>query len=169
LCSKLAHAFRHYRKVPTSAELRLYRNIDPTFPARSTLDNHFPTKAELIARLREWLNTAEGYDDVAALLPAAEAAPQRRAIRTTSKDGYVYLLRSGAHYKIGKSDEIERRIKEIRVGLPEAATLEHTILADDPSGFEAYWHKRFADRRLNGEWFKLSPTDVLAFKRRKFQ
>ncbi len=169
LLSKLAEAFRHYGKIPSTAELRMYCNVDPNFPHHSTLDNHYPTKAEMLIRLRNWLIDTGNYDDVLAMLPVFEIAPRRREPKASAKDGFVYLLRLGGCYKIGKSDEIERRIKEILIALPEATSLEHTILTVDPSGIEAYWHKRIADRRLNGEWFKLSACDVLAFKRRKFQ
>jgi len=118
------------------------------------------------ARLAKWIGESGEYHDLLSMFEVVEltAAPS-----APSKEGLVYLIKAGAHYKIGRSDELERRVKEIRIALPESATLEHSIRTDDPAGIESCWHRRFADRRANGEWFKLTPSDVAAFKRRKYQ
>lgn len=167
LLRKVAEAFRHYGRVATDGELALYRQVDSEFPWRQTIGARLGPKADLIATLREWTKERPEFADVAAMLPeASTAAPTPRAQR---RDGSVYLIQSGPHFKIGRSDQLERRVKEIRIALPDAAVLVHTITTDDPPGIEAYWHRRFADRRANGEWFKLTPADVLAFRRRKFQ
>ena len=165
---QVAEAYRYFGRAATDGELRLYGRTRPDFPAHSTISSHFAGKAGLIAALRTWVSERPDFKDVSALLPSdvlAPAAPRQ----AKSKDGSVYLIQSGPHYKIGRSDELERRVKEIRIALPAAALLVHAITTDDPPGIEAYWHRRFADRRANGEWFKLTPADVLAFKRRKFQ
>jgi Meiotically up-regulated gene 113 len=84
--------------------------------------------------------------------------------------GYVYLLRSGRRYKIGKSGDPSRRFREVKLELPEETHQVHSIPTDDPSGIESYWHQRFKNKRVrNTEFFELDASDVQAFKRRKYQ
>jgi hypothetical protein len=162
---KFIEGARHYRRLPTSMELRMYRRTHPGFPNEKTLRSYFGSTAKLLSNLRTWLTDKPDYGDVMEMLGAGAEETKSSKLN----EGLVYLIRSGAHYKIGRSDELERRVKEIRIALPEAATLVHSIRTDDPAGIEAYWHRRFADRRAHGEWFKLTNADVAAFKRRKYQ
>lgn len=165
--TKLAQACRHYGRIPASMELRLYKKIDPDFPNEKVMLAGYGGKAGLVRRLAEWARGDDAYADIVTMV--GEEAASEEAPKIIAQEGLVYLIKSGAHYKIGRSDELERRVKEIRIALPEAATLIHSIRTDDPAGIEAYWHRRFADRRANGEWFKLSNADVAAFKKRKYQ
>ena len=165
ILTSFIEAARHYKRLPTIMEIRMFKRQREDFPNEKTIHSYFGSKDGLLSNLRTWLEGKSGYDDIVEMLgpeTASKAAPN-------VNEGLVYLIKSGSHYKVGRSDELERRVKEIRIALPEAATLVHSIRTDDPAGIEAYWHRRFADKRANGEWFKLTNADVAAFKKRKFQ
>jgi hypothetical protein len=154
--------------VPTGRELQLLRrNGNQSAPSPRIIGEHFHGQGGVVEALRELSFRDPNYEYLRGLLPAPKT--QARPTKTAISEGWVYLIKSGEFYKIGRSDELERRIKEITIALPDKAVLLHSIQTDDPAGIETYWHRRFADRRANGEWFKLTMADVAAFKRRKFQ
>lgn len=68
-------------------------------------------------------------------------------------------------YKIGRTNLVDHRLPELGATSAVEPTLLHEIKTDDPVGVEAYWHARFADKRMRGEWFRLNAADVKAFKR----
>jgi hypothetical protein len=76
-------------------------------------------------------------------------------------------MKSGAHYKIGRTNSVGRRAYELAIQLPERLELLHPFETDDPVGIERYRHARFAEKRANGEWFKLTAADACARLRRR--
>jgi hypothetical protein len=168
LLSRLADVCAHYGRMPTAAEFELVR-VEKGLPSYSTYENNFGREDEMVAALREWLSENGDQNGLLSVLPEVQAISREVSSPRKAAEGFVYLLRSGRHFKIGRSEDLERRVKQVSVALPEAVQLEHAIRTDDPAGIEAYWHRRFADKRANGEWFALSGEDVRAFKRRSFQ
>jgi len=167
--SKLVTETRRLGRMPTVAELSLRRRQDDTFPSPRVFERFGP-KASWAQQVLDYCNGRNDCSDVVEivtpLLPA-ESAPYETASAAPT-EGFVYLLKSGRHYKIGRTFDVGRRKYDLAIQLPEAVTEEHVIRTDDPTGIERYWHARFADRRKNGEWFELTRADVTAFKRRKF-
>jgi hypothetical protein len=165
-------ACRHYGRVPTRDEIEIYRKSEPSIPSEQAIKRHFGRKADLIVALAQRAAADKTYADIAMILPVNQqpsSSLSKQASPPKTEEGFVYLIKSGDFYKVGRSDDLERRVKEIRIAMPDKATLVHSIRTDDPAGIEAYWHRRFADKRANGEWFKLHSVDVSAFKRRKYQ
>lgn len=170
ILSKLAGLVRKKGRFPTSAEMRLEKKLDLDFPWHNTI-TRLGNKETLTAKLREFCTKHDSYQDLVQLLsPVSENANQEplNSYRQAAERGCVYLLRSGKFFKIGCTNDIGRRSYELRIQLPEKSKLIHEIKTDDPKGIEFYWHRRFADKRANGEWFSLSQDDIAAFKRRKF-
>jgi len=61
------------------------------------------------------------------------------------------LIKSGRFYKIGRTNAAGCRQYELGIQLPEGVKEIHVIRTDDPNGIEAYWHKRFNEKRKKGE------------------
>jgi hypothetical protein len=170
LLEKYAQFARELGRLPTSADLRLKARQDDQFPSMSSFDSRW-RKCDLVARLLEHCRDREGYDDVVRL--CEEYSPRNRDAAEKPRGaafeiGFVYLIKSGRYFKIGKTNAVGRREYELAIQLPEKPKTVHVIRTDDPDGIEGYWHKRFAEKRKNGEWFDLTNGDVAAFKRRKF-
>lgn len=172
LLESLAGFARELGHFPVANELKLRARAEPGFPWHSTFAR-FGRKHELVTRLRDFA-MARGYEDVVVLCDAlgeqaARSEPGSENAAEPGADlGYVYLMKSGRYYKVGRSNAVGRRERELAIQLPEKVEVVHSIKTDDSVGIENYWHGRFGERRKNGEWFELTAKDVGAFKRRKF-
>jgi hypothetical protein len=162
---------RELGRFPVVAEIRMKVRTDPSFPNDKTF-GRFGQKREFAAKILDYCRTRSGYDDVTALCTPIAHHPDAKARRDVDGSqavlGYVYLMKSGKFYKLGRSNAAGRREYELGIQLPEKLKTVHVIRTDDPAGIETYWHRRFEEKRKNGEWFDLGGADIAAFKRRKF-
>ncbi len=156
---------RELQALPTEAEWR-HRKIQPTVSGYCKKLNL--RWSEMPGRFREWASDKPEWKDVVHICVSQSASKPRGAKqKTLAVRGYVYLAKSGIHFKIGKTNAVGRREYELRLQLPERVKTIHVIKTDDPAGIEAYWHKRFEAKRKQGEWFQLSKDDIDAFKSRE--
>lgn len=74
---------------------------------------------------------------------------------------YVYLMYDGCNYKIGKSKDPEKRLRELATANPNIK-----LIAYSDSVVEKYIHKLFEHKRLfspsgkKSEWFDLNEDDL---------
>jgi hypothetical protein len=177
LLVQLAGFIRELGRYPTVSEMRMRKRLDDAFPNHKVLERRAASRTELVRMLVAFCERVGDWDDVMQVCQAIlSAAPESLVAEDSDEDdlvtGYVYLalMKVGREkrFKIGKANLVEQRTRQVAVNLPEELELIHVICTDDAYGIEAYWHKRFADKRRGGEWFELTVEDVRVFKRRKF-
>lgn len=168
LLGRYAAFARELGRLPTKGELGVRHHSDPLFPSLAVW-GRFGKKEQLVEAVADYCNKEECQDVLQMCVGYIhrDVVPEQ-STRRGKEFGFVYMVKSGRHFKIGRSNATGRREYEIALQLPQRASKIHEIRTDDPAGIEEYWHKRFADKRRNGEWFELTAGDVAAFRRRKF-
>ena len=172
LLEKLIELIQELGIFPTKAHIQLKRRRDKSFPSMGPF-RRLGTKPERPLKVLEYCKSRSDLQEVASIcLSIAKDTQKERAPKhlTSNQEtyGFVYIMKSGKYYKIGRSNCVEKREHELKIQLPEKPKLVHKIKTDDPVGIEKYWHERFKDKRKGGEWFDLSADEVKAFKQRKF-
>jgi hypothetical protein len=160
LLEKFVGLIRELGHFPIHGEVRRKSIKDPTFSSHTVFDR-LGGKHKLAGLIIEYCKSRNGFDDVLDTCTGVIPAKTRSAKtdRESAKQeivGFVYLMKFGRHHKIGKTNAVGRRERELAIQLPEKANTVHVIKTDDPTGIEAYWHKRFEPKRGNGEWFDLT-------------
>jgi Meiotically up-regulated gene 113 len=169
LIQKFIELVRELKRVPVDGEYRRKARSDKSFPGHQAW-RRFGGKRALLKMVARYCKGNPGYEDVTSILDAHASAVERgsdvvKKSGRTIATGFVYLMKSGRHYKIGRTNAVGRRTRELTIEIPVPPKTVHSIETDDPVGVESYWHNRFRDKRGAGEWFELTPDDVVAFKR----
>lgn len=173
LCEMFIATIREEGKWPTRGILDVKHFNDTSFPHSVTFYSKLGLTSGLAQSILEYIEDRKGFDDIEdicnSVLKKFENRDQTSEKNTEAEHGWVYLFKHGQynHYRIGRTSDLLRRGNEIRIQLPERAKLIHEIETVDPVGIETYWLNRFKDKKLNGDWFKLTSADVKEFKRWK--
>lgn len=128
------------------------------------------------ASSQEYWDLPKGYETLADDLVAVSTLREEYNRKMNMRDhvekyrdahhGYVYLFRlSTGHFKIGFSNNPQRRGREIISGLPLTLDLIHQIPSNQIACLEDELHKHFRAKRYeNTEWFTLQDADIAYVK-----
>jgi hypothetical protein len=128
ILEKYISFLRELGRVPLTAELRIKARSDTSFPSHG-LFAKLGGKQALIAGVREH-REAHNISDVITMLPAqAGALPEPHATENEPKvpTGYVYLMKSGRHFKIGRTNSVGRRGRELGIKIPIPPSTLHVM------------------------------------------
>lgn len=64
----------------------------------------------------------------------------------------IYFIRQGKYVKIGRTNNLDRRFRELKTGAPKELRLVAAM--EGESETESALHYMFRDLRVEGEWFR---------------
>lgn len=104
----------------------------------------------------EWLRYDRLLKRIAPKALVSESA--RAAFVAERSAGFVYVIRIGRRYKIGKAEDWRRRIAGAM--FPRPPQVICVIATDNRHALERSLHVKYKDMRLHGEWFGLGDAHI---------
>jgi len=75
-------------------------------------------------------------------------------VKKPTKHTHLYVISAGDLFKIGITNNIERRMKALQTGNPHPLQLEYLDERKNPQKAEKYLHREFQKNHVHGEWFE---------------
>lgn len=173
LTKQMISVIRKLGRYPSLSKLRI-ENYNSGFSYYEAIKKR--KKYKVVNNIVEFCRNNKNYQDILEICtPLLKELEENKTSVESSfigVVGYVYLIKStlmhATVYKIGKTNDLERRSKELNQPSNDQILI-HSIETDDPDGVESYWHKRFESKRYKNkeEWFILKPQDIQSFKKWK--
>lgn len=154
---------RACKEWPATQKLRALERAKGGGVAQGYINRHgVPGLRKLV---RDYCKGRLEYSDVYELCRSSAVLPTEDD-RAPVPTGHVYLLTAGRNvFKLGKTNNVGRRAREIGQLVPYEVNHVHDILTVDPDGVEAYWKRRWQGKAVKGsEFYKLSASEVREFK-----
>ena len=81
------------------------------------------------------------------------------------KKRYLYILSDGVYYKVGISNDYNKRFGNIQSGNAKKVVPLWIIECEDAGYLERCIHRAFFDKKVRGEWYEFN-YDTLKYLRR---
>lgn len=132
----------------------VYENKLRALEMKEVRKNPFVNIKAMVAEMDECIEWAKSY--------RPEPKPTfTRKVRA----GYVYLVQEPkGTYKIGRALDVQDRMRTFGIKLPYKVDLLAVIQSGDYVATEQELHFKFAEKRVDGEWFALTDEDVAYIK-----
>lgn len=90
---------------------------------------------------------------------------KKKSSGLSSFKDWLYVLKCGEFYKIGVSNWVEKRVKQIQNGNPYKVEVIIKYHYENSYYLEKLFHQKFFRKNTGGEWFKLSKKEILEIKK----
>lgn len=168
LCNWLANDCWSKSDTPlNSADARLIRDFAearlnaPEFSMKSCGERCCqPTKLRAIRKYEALLRSSKtlARPEVSSWIAEKKKPPKPEK----TYDDFVYLVHASGHWKLGVSQNVEQRLRELQTGCPFRVEIVKFWKSEQAAKVERALHRRFAEHRMEGEWFKL-PESALTY------
>ncbi len=75
-------------------------------------------------------------------------------------EGFIYIIKSGEYYKIGRAKDKDNRVKTYITENPKEIKLIFSHKVKNSKATERFLHQMFHKKKFRNEWFSLNEEDI---------